>query len=70
MSISENQAKELSEKRQPIFGWVAAEDGWFYAPDDFAQTTAFISDDFEKFSLRSRSRWDLLEYLKAVFSTK
>ena len=70
MAENENRTKTLEEKQQPTFGWVSAGNGWYFAPDGFAQTTAFFTDDFEKFSRRSRARWDLLNYLRTIFSNK
>ena len=51
-------------------GWSSAGKGWFFAPDDFAMSTVFMTDDFTRFSHRSRRRWDLVEYLRDLFSKK
>jgi len=70
MIANKVQVKQLRKSRKPSTAWVSAGDGWFYAPDDFAQSTAFLSDDFTKFSRRSRRRWDLIEFFKDFFSKK
>jgi hypothetical protein len=67
MAMNKKRAERLQKQRRPVFGWVKEGKGWYYAPNDFAQQTAFISEDFEKFAKRSRARWDLIEYLRAIF---
>lgn len=70
MCISEKQVEKLRKERRPVNGWVNIENGWFYAPDGFAQTTAFITEEFESFSRQSRSRWSLFEYFRNLFNRR
>jgi len=63
--------KKSNEKSQkPLFGWQEQKDGWLVAPDDFAQSTAFITDEYDWWSEKMRSRWDLVEYIKTYFKLK
>ena len=70
MVTIETQVQKSNKKKKPSYGWRSAGNGWFYAPDDFSMTTTFMTDDFTKFSHRSRRRWDLVEYFKDIFSKK
>jgi len=54
------------KNNKPRFGWVGAGNGWFFAPNDFAHDTAFITPEYFKFAERMRARWDLLEYIQTV----
>ncbi len=36
---------EKPNNNKPYFGWKEEKDGWLIAPDDFAQSTAFITDE-------------------------
>lgn len=67
MGITEAQAKKLLADRRPLIGWVKKGNGWYYAPDDFAQSTAYTTDEFANFSRRSRARWNFFEYIRSYF---
>ncbi len=71
MKTKEAKTIKRSTKRhitKPINGWVNEGHGWYYAPHDFAQNTSYITNEFARFSRRSRARWNIFEYLRAVMT--
>ncbi|MHA1268038.1 MAG: hypothetical protein ACTSRS_22660 [Candidatus Helarchaeota archaeon] len=64
MSNNTTDVEKISTKQKKFDGWVKEKDGWYYAPDGFAQNTIFPSKEFETFSRRSRTRWNLGEFFK------
>ncbi len=62
--------RQKKDKRKPIIGWVSEGNGWYFAPEDFAQNTSFLTPEFEEFARKSRARWDIFEYIKALLNSK
>jgi hypothetical protein len=58
------------EQEKPFFGWEEKPDGWLVAPDDFAQSTSFITDEYDWWTEKMRARWDLIEYVKTYMNQK
>lgn len=66
MSVSKERARELEERRQPVFGWVELGDGLYSAPNDFAHNNVFLSEGFENYTERMQARWSLYKYVRVV----
>ena len=68
MPLTREQVENLHRARLPVFGWMATDEGWLTAPDDFAHDTAFTADEYALFAERTRARWDLVTYLRTLLN--
>lgn len=70
MKTNNKGQRKNVHQRKPIIGWVSEGKGWYFAPEDFAQNTSFLTKEFEEFAKKSRSRWDIFEYIKTLLENR
>lgn len=66
MPMTEQQANALRQARLPIFGWVDEGNGRFTTPEhgSFNSQSSFTAEGYSRFAELTRSRWDLVTFLK------